>query len=137
MAEVVHLTVEAVKAIHAKVLARHGGLDGLRDEGLLWSAVSATQATWDGKPLFAEPREVAAAYLFYICRNHPFNDGNKRTALAACLVVLEANGLLPDAARTMRDVDAWEAFVLDVASGKIDRDETAKRLRGLLGGKRS
>jgi len=135
MSEVVHLTVEAVKAIHARVLERHGGLAGLRDEGLLQSAVSATQATWDGQPLFAESGEVAAAYLFYICRNHPFNDGNKRTALVACLVVLEANGLLQDAARPMRDVDAWEEFVLDVAAGKIDRDETAKRLCGLLGGK--
>jgi death-on-curing protein len=131
MAEVVHLTVEAVKAIHSKVLERHGGLDGLRDEGLLVSAVSATQATWDGKPLFGEAMEVAAAYLFYLCRNHPFNDGNKRTALTAWLVVLEANGLLPDAGLPMRDAGAWEQFVLDVASGKIDRDETAKRLRGL------
>jgi death-on-curing protein len=132
MPEVVHLTVEAVKTIHTKVLQRHGGLGGLRDEGLLLSAVSATQATWGGRPLFAEPMEVAAAHLFYICRNHPFNDGNKRAALAACLVVLEANGLLPDAGLPMRQVDAWEQFVLGVAAGKLDRDGTAKRLRELM-----
>ena len=137
MPEVVHLTVEAVKAIHAKVMERHGGLDGLRDEGLLVSAVSAVQATWDGEPLFAEPMEAAAAYLFYLCRNHPFNDGNKRTALAAGLVVLEANGLLPDAGRPMRDIAAWEQFVLEVAPGKIDREETAKRWRGLMRGGRA
>jgi death-on-curing protein len=133
MAEVVHLTVEAVRALHRKVLERHGGIDGLRDEGLLLSAISATQATWAGRPLFAKPLEVSAAYLFYLCRNHPFNDGNKRTALAACLVVLEANGLLPDVALPSRAVGAWERFVLDVASGQLDRDETAQRLRERLG----
>jgi death on curing protein len=131
MAEVVHLTVEAVKSIHAKVLERHGGMTGLRDEGLLVSAVSAAQATWEGEPLFKDALAVAAAYLFYLCRNHPFNDGNKRTALAACLVVLEANGLLSDAALPMRQVDAWEKFVLEIAAGKIDRDETTKLLREL------
>jgi len=91
-----HLTVEAVKAIHREVLAAHGGAAGIRDETLLESAVAAPQASMMGQPLISDPLEIAAAYLFYICRNHPFLDGNKRTALAACLVFLEENGLLPD-----------------------------------------
>jgi len=132
MAEVVHLTAEAVKIIHAKILRRHGGLDGLRDEGLLLSAVSAPQATWGGVPLFKNATDVAAAYLFYICRNHPFNDGNKRAALASCLVVLESNGLLPDDGLPSKNISAWEQLTLDVASGKIDRDQTAARLRALV-----
>jgi len=132
MAEVAHLTAEAVKLIHAEVLRQDGGLGGLRDEGLLQSAISAPQATWGGEPLFKDAVDVSAAYLFYICRNHPFNDGNKRAALATCLIVLEKNGLLPDDGLPGNNIDAWEHLTLDVASGKIDRDETARRLRELL-----
>ena len=124
-----HLTVEAVKAIHREVLAAHGGAAGIRDETLLESAVAAPQATMMGQPLISDPLEIAAAYLFYICRNHPFLDGNKRTALAACLVFLEENGLLPD---RKLPIDDWEQIVVDVASSKIDRDATTRRLRKLL-----
>ena len=124
-----HLTVEAVKAIHREVLAAHGGAAGIRDQTLLESAVAAPQASMMGQPLISDPLEIAAAYLFYICRNHPFLDGNKRTALAACLVFLETNRPLPD---RKLPIDEWEQFVLDVASSKINRDETTRRLRKLL-----
>ena len=123
-----HLTVEAVKAIHGEVLAAHGGAAGIHDETLLESAVAAPQASMMGQPLISDPLEIAAAYLFYISRNHPFLDGNKRTALAACLVFLENNGLLPDRKLPIND---WEQFVLDVATSKINRDETTRRLRKL------
>jgi death-on-curing protein len=128
----VQLTVEAVEAIHVEVLVAHGGGAGIRDRGLLESAVAAPQATFGGEPVFGEARDVAAAYLFYLCRNHPFIDGNKRVALAACLVFLDANGLLPDPDLPGREVDRWEAFVLDVASSRLDREQTAARLRALL-----
>jgi len=82
-----------------------------------------------GHPLMSDPIEIAAAYLYYLCRNHAFIDGNKRTALAACLVFLESNGLLPDAKLPL---DQWEEFVLDVATGKLDRDATTHRLRKLV-----
>jgi death on curing protein len=124
-----HPTVEAVKAIHAQVLAAHGGGAGLREEALLESAVAAPQATMAGEPLFADPLEIAAAYLFYLCRNHPFVDGNKRTALATCLVFLSGNDLLPD---EKLDVDAWESLTLDVAASRLDREQTTARLRKLL-----
>lgn len=124
-----HLTVEAVKAIHREVLAAHGGGNGIRDETLLESAVAAPQASMMGQPLISDPIEIAAAYLFYICKNHAFVDGNKRTALAACLVFLEENGLLPDRKLPIND---WEQFVLDVAASKINRDATTRRLRKLL-----
>ena len=126
---ILHLTVAAVKVIHAEVLEAHGGAAGLRDETLLESAVAAPQATMMGQPLISDPIETAAAYLFYLCRNHPFIDGNKRTALAACLVFFESNDLLPE---TKLPADEWEKFVLDVAASKIDRDATTKRLRSLL-----
>ena len=124
-----HLTVEALKAIHGEVLAAHDGAAGIRDETLLESAVAAPQASMLGQPLISDPLEIAAAYLFYISRNHPFLDGNKRTALAACLVFLENNGLLPDRKLPIND---WEQFVLEVAASKINRDETTRRLRKLL-----
>jgi death-on-curing protein len=110
-------------------LAAHGGSAGLRDNSLLESAVAAPQATMMGTPMFSEPVEIAAAYLFYLCSNHPFVDGNKRTALATCLVFLSENGLLPD---ENLDVDAWERLTLDVASSALDREETTARLRKLL-----
>jgi death-on-curing protein len=124
-----HLTASAVKAIHAEVLAAHGGSPGIRDEALLESAVAAPQATMMGKALMSDPIEIGAAYLFYLCRNHAFIDGNKRTALAACLVFLESNDLLPNARLSTTD---WEAFVLDVAASRLDRDQTTARLRKLL-----
>ena len=124
-----HLTVGAVKAIQREVFAAHGGAAGIRDQALLESAVAAPQASMMGQPLISDPLEIAAAYLFYISRNHPFLDGNKRTALAACLVFLENNGLLPD--RKLR-INDWEQFVLEVAASKINRDETTRRLRKLL-----
>jgi death on curing protein len=128
-----HLTVEAVKAIHREVLAAHGGAAGIRDETLLESAIAAPQATMMGQPLISDPIEVAAAYLFYICRNHPFVDGNKRTALATCLVFLEENELLPAAKLPS---DEWENFVLDVAASKLDRRTTTRCLGALLKSKR-
>ncbi len=124
-----HPTVSAVLAIHQEVLAAHGGSPGLRDEALLESAVAAPQATMMGRPLLNDPMEVAAAYLFHLCQNHPFVDGNKRTALATCLVFLSENGLLPD---EDLDADAWEKLTLGVVSSELDRAQATKALRKLV-----
>jgi death on curing protein len=130
--EFLYLDAEGVLAIHAEVLAAHGGSPGLRDQGLLESAVAAPQASFGGEPLIRDPVEIAAAYLFYLCRNQAFVDGNKRTALAAALVFLQENGMLKDPGLPARNADSWEALVLDVASSRIDREETTARLRKLL-----
>ena len=119
-------------AIHSEVLAAHGGGTGIRSRALLESAIAAPQATFGGMPLLEDSVEMAAAYLFYLCGNHPFVDGNKRTALAACLVFLQANELLPDPDLPGRNIDAWERLVLDVASSAIDRETTTSRLRAPL-----
>jgi death-on-curing protein len=123
----VHLTVDIVTEIHEAVLAAFGGAGGIRDEGLLHSAVAAPQATFGGQSPFADLVEVAAAYLFYLCRNHAFIDGNKRTAMTAAIVFLRLNNIEP-----APDSDKWEALVLDVAASRLDRDATTKRLRKLL-----
>jgi death-on-curing protein len=124
-----HPSVDAVKAIHAEVLAAHGGSPGLQDKVLLEAANAAPQATRMGEPFFADSVEIAAAYLFYLCWNHPFVDGNKRAALATCLIFLSENGLLPD---EDLDADAWEALVLGVAASELDRERTTVALRKLL-----
>ena len=124
-----HPTVEAVLAIHDEVLVAHGGGSGLRDRGLLESAVAAPQASMMGEPLIKDPIEIAAAYLFYICSNHAFVDGNKRTALATCLVCLSENDLLRN---EELNTDEWESLTLAVAAGELSRDDLTKRLRKLV-----
>ncbi len=124
-----HPTVEAVLAIHREVLAAHGGGDGLRSRELLESAVAAPNATMMGVPVMSDPFEFAAAYLFYLCSNHPFVDGNKRVALATCLVFLSENGLLPN---EMLDTDEWESLTMAVAAGSITRNEATAWLRKLI-----
>ncbi len=122
-----HLTVEIVQEIHAAVIAAFGGSHGLRDQALLESAVAAPQASFGGQSPYADIIEVAAAYLFYLCRNHPFIDGNKRAALGACLVFLRLNGMKP-----FPDGPDWEELTLAVAASVIDRDEATQRLRRLV-----
>ena len=123
----IHLKVDIVREIHREVLAAFGGADGLRDQGLLESAVAAPQATFGGESPFSDLVEIAAAYLFYLCRNHPLVDGNKRTAMTAAIVFLRLNEIAP-----APDGAQWEALVLDVAASRIDREEATARLRKLL-----
>jgi death-on-curing protein len=119
-----HLTVEIVLEIHSEAIARFGGSRGVRDGNLLESAVAAPQARFGGKSPYQDLAEVAAAYLYYLCRNHPFVDGNKRAALGACIVFLRLNSIEP-----MSDGPAWEELVLEIAAGTLDRDGAATRLR--------
>ena len=122
-----HLTVAIVREIHAEALARFGGSAGVRELALLESAVAAPQASYGGKSVYADVTEMAAAYLFYLCRNHPFIDGNKRAALGACIVFLRLNGIEPKP-----DAPDWEELTLAVATSVLDGDETTARLRKLL-----
>lgn len=123
----VHLSVEIVREMHAEALRKFGGSDGVRDENLLASAVLTPQSSFGGKSPYADLVEIAGAYLFYLCGNHPFIDGNKRTAMMAAIVFLRLNEIEP-----APDSDEWERLVLDVASSKLDRDETTRRLRKLV-----
>ena len=122
-----HLTVELVLEIHAEAIAQFGGSEGLRDRALLESAVAAPQASFGGESPFTDAVDIAAAYLFYLCSNHPFVDGNKRAALGACLVFLRLNGftLAPDG-------DDWENLTLAVAAGAMSRDDATAALRKLV-----
>jgi len=124
----VHLSVDIVEEIHAEAIRQFGGLDGVRDRALLESAVAAPQATFGGESVFKDIVEVAAAYLFYVCRNHPVLDGNKRAALGACVVFLRLNGRTPAA-----DSGKWETLTIKVADGSLDRHQVTAHLRRLVG----
>jgi death-on-curing protein len=125
--ECAHLSIDIVREIHIEAINRFGGLNGVRDENLLASAVLTPQSSFGGKSPYADIVEIAAAYLFYICKNHPFLDGNKRTAMMAAIVFLRVNGIEPSP-----DSVKWEKFMVDLAASQLDRDQTTIRLRRLL-----
>ncbi|MEQ1950766.1 type II toxin-antitoxin system death-on-curing family toxin [Mesorhizobium sp. CN2-181] len=108
-------SLDFILAMHAEQLRLHGGAAGVRDEGMLDSALNRPLL----KQAYGDPDlcELAAAYLFGIAKNHPFVDGNKRTALAAADTFLFFNGLELQAV----DEDLIQ-FVLMVAAGEIDED---------------
>ena len=118
------LGLEEVLEIHHDQITRYGGTEGIRDLGLLQSALSMPQAGAGNQYFHADLFEMAAAYLFHIVRNHPFVDGNKRTGVTAALVFLEMNGI------EIRASDqALVKTVLAVAEGKLHKGALAEFFR--------
>ena len=119
---IVHHSREFVEALHTEQLRLHGGASGIRDAGMLESALARPlQKEAYGKP---DVFDLAAAYLFGIAKNHPFVDGNKRTALAAADLFLVFNGWSLEA-----DDNDLIQFVLLVAAGAIDEAGAAAFFR--------
>jgi death on curing protein len=118
MTNVKWLLKEAVLAMHARQLAEHGGGAGIRDEGLLESALQRVE----NKAAYEQPdiAELAAAYAFGIARNHPFIDGNKRTALVAARAFLFYNGYQI----TAKSDDKLNT-ILALASGTLSEEDLA------------
>ncbi|HEY6140867.1 MAG TPA: type II toxin-antitoxin system death-on-curing family toxin [Thermoanaerobaculia bacterium] len=110
------LTLDEVLSLHAEQIRLFGGSSKIRDVGRLESAVGSVEATFDGTFLHETVFAMAAAYLHGICRNHPFLDGNKRTAVAAALTFLEMKGIEVDA-----DEDAFYDLVIGVAEGRVSK----------------
>lgn len=119
-----HLTVDIVREIHAAAIDQFGGSAGLRDLALLESAVAAPQASFGGQSPYADCVEIAAAYLFYLCRNHPFVDGNKRAAFLAVGLFLFLNNH-----RLTASPSEATLAVLALAAGEIDDAGFARWLR--------
>jgi death-on-curing protein len=90
---IVFLSVADVIEIHERVITEFGGHAELRDRGLLESAIAMPHAMFSGQYLHPELPDMAAAYHYHLCANHPFVDGNKRVAVTAAEVFLLANGL--------------------------------------------
>lgn len=87
------LTAEQVLFLHARLIQETGGSHGVRDVGLLESAVARPQATFDGEELYTDVFTKAAVLSESLMRNHPFVDGNKRTGIAAAALFIYRNGL--------------------------------------------
>jgi death-on-curing protein len=116
------LTYEQVLAIHARQLRRYGGAPGLRDEGILRSALERPFNKWQYEQ--ADLAMLAAAYAFGLAKNHAFVDGNKRVAFITMVVFLRKNGVrfAPDQAQSTK-------IILALAAGEVSEDNLARWIR--------
>lgn len=117
----VFLTVTDILTIHLRVIEEFGGDPGLRDRGLLESATAMPRATFGGELLHPHIGDMAAAYHFHLCRNHPFLDGNKRVAVAAAEVFLLINGY-----ELLAADEALEELTMNVADGSRSKEDVTK-----------
>ena len=118
------LTLPEILAIHRDQIRRYGGSEGVRDWGLLHSAIAMPAAGVGGQFLHCDLYEMAAACLFHIVQNHPFIDGNKRVGAVAAYVFLALNNL-----RMTADNDAYAELVLCVARGDTPKSRVAEFFR--------
>lgn len=115
-AEPLFLTLDEVLEIHRQQIDLYGGSPGIRDKSGLESALAAPMATFDGEFLHSSISAMAAAYLFHICQNHAFIDGNKRVGANAAVTFLFMNDWEPGF-----ESDEFADLVLAVASGQLDK----------------
>jgi len=120
------LDLDRVLRTHVSLIERYGGEEGVRDVGLLHSAIAVPQASFGGELLHQDLFEMAAAYLYHIVQNHPFVDGNKRTGAAAAIIFLAMNGVDLEA-----DEPRLVELTLAVARGQVGKSEIAEFFRGL------
>jgi death-on-curing protein len=118
MKEPKFLTLDEILFLHKKQIERFGGSHGVRDMGLLDSAISSPSATFSGVFLYTNLFEMAAAYLFHLVMNHPFIDGNKRIGGLAADVFLTTNGY-----DLIADQKEFEKLILETAQGHVDKHQ--------------
>ena len=113
-----------VLAIHQRQIERVGGLDGIRDEGLLDSALAQPQATFFGEFLHPTIHHGAAAYLYHLAKNHPFLDGNKCTAFATTIAFLWMNGYELEMIERPNRKKAIAAYLQEQAARETEKEAT-------------
>ncbi len=118
------LDLDHVLRAHHSLIERYGGAHGIRDVGLLHSAIAMPQASFGGVFLHEDLFAMAAAYLYHIVQNHPFLDGNKRAGAAAAIIFLAVNNIELDA-----DEEGLVELTLGVAEGKIGKPQIADFFR--------
>lgn len=118
------LHIQEVLEVHRNQIELYGGSEGIRDIGLLESAIAMPQAGFGGQYLHTDIFEMAAAYLFHIAKNHPFIDGNKRTASMAAFTFLHVNGQTLTATE-----EEYEKVVLAAAQSELDKKQIAAFFR--------
>jgi death-on-curing protein len=122
--EPVFLSLAQALEMHAYLVDRFGGSHGVRDTGLLESALAMPSAGFGDQYLHTDLFEMASAYLYHIVNNHPFVDGNKRTGAAAAGLFLKMNGV-----RFHAPEGAFERLVLDAVEGKAEKPAIATFFR--------
>jgi len=121
----VFLTLDEVLQIHRDQIERYGGTLGVRDMGLLHSALAMPEAGMSGQYFHADLSEMAAAYAFHIATNDPFVDGNKRVAVMAAFAFLRLNDLAMEAS----SLSPFEQMILALASGRATKADAAAFFR--------
>ncbi|WP_447602690.1 type II toxin-antitoxin system death-on-curing family toxin [Nitrospira sp. Nam80] len=124
MKPVVFLSVEDVLLLHSDTMSQEGGLSGIRDHGLLNAAIAMPRQQFSGEYLHPDVPAKAAAYLYHLAQNHPFHDGNKRVAVMAAYVFLDANGWALDVSPS-----ELESVTRQVASGETKKDDLIEWMR--------
>ncbi|MES0488991.1 MAG: type II toxin-antitoxin system death-on-curing family toxin [Leptospirales bacterium] len=120
------LSLAEIILIHENQINAYGGSSGIRDINLLSSAIAMPEAQFSGQYLHNDIYEMAAAYIFHITQNHPFVDGNKRTALTSGLVFLDLNNIdINDPHEILYEM------MINVASGKLNKGEISITLKKL------
>jgi death-on-curing protein len=122
------LTIAEVLEIHRDLIERYGGEYGLRDPGLLESAVALPAAGVSGEYFHVDLFEMAAAYAFHLVGNHPFVDGNKRAGAVAAVVFLKLNDV-----RLKPEEERYEKLIMAVAEGRSSKPELAAFFREMSG----
>ncbi len=118
---IIFLSKTQVLNLHATMIDLYGGATGNRDEGLLDSALDAPKASFGGEFLYKTVPEITAVYLFHLCQNHAFIDGNKRVASGAAMIFCELNGW--ECTLTNHEL---EELTLEVAAGEIPKAALSK-----------
>jgi len=121
------LSVDDVLAMQEDTIRQEGGLPGVRDPGLLESAVTMPRQSIGGEYLHRDLAAMAAAYLYHITQNHPLHDGNKRAGALAALVFLQVNGV-----DTLPDPELLERWIFRVAAGERSKAELTDWFRGAI-----
>lgn len=121
------ISLEEVERIHGVLIDKFGGSKGIRDRGILESSINRPYQTFDQKELYPEPVDKASAIFERIISNHPFIDGNKRTAYVLMRLILRENNLNVHA-----DNNEKYDFVISAAKGEIKFDQIRKWMRNHL-----
>lgn len=120
----INLTVDEIQDLHAIIIERTGGSGGLRDMGLLESAVLSCLQTFNEEELYPTVIEKAAHLAFGLCKNHPFVDGNKRIAILSMLTTLTVNGLECEFSQ-----NELINLGVGIAEGSLNEDKIRKWIR--------
>ncbi len=123
---ITYITVDEALKVHERLIEQHGGMQGIRDLGLLTSAIEMPKSAFGGEDLYLTVFDKAAAYLFHIAKNHPFIDGNKRTAAFVSLLFLRINGV-----RLLLDQAQYELLVIGVAEGLVTKTQLASYYKSI------